>query len=351
MVRTMCIVGRALLLTFLADDSLSIPSQRKPLSGHIAIQVHSVADVDHAATGRFSRGPETFVVVKAEDVFKGTTKAAFKDNSGRDQWKDERIAFDIEKANEIEFTVYDRTGSHTTPIGMLWMRISDIAEEMRRKKIESELQNSGWVSADKMGGGPGPQPDMQFQPPPGQSYAGAGGPAPGGMRPAGAAGGPQPQTGPVDIEAWFSLEPVGRIRLTLSFLKHSNNKQPFDVGLGRKGAVRQRKEEIHEQYGHKFVQQQFYNVMRCALCGEFLKYAAGMQCSDCKYTCHKKCYPKVVTKCITQSNAETDPDEAKLNHRIPHRFETFSNMGANWCCHCGYILPLGRKQSKKCTGK
>lgn len=106
-----------------------------------------------------------------------------------------------------------------------------------------------------------------------------------------------------------------------------------------------------EQYGHKFVQQQFYNIMRCALCGEFLKYAAGMQCSDCKYTCHKKCYPKVVTKCITQSNAETDPDEAKLNHRIPHRFTTFSNMGANWCCHCGYILPLGRKQTQKCSGK
>jgi hypothetical protein len=132
--------------------------------------------------------------------------------------------------------------------------------------------------------------------------------------------------------------------------KQTANKTPFDVGLGRKGAVRQRKEEVVEQYGHKFVQQQFYNVMRCALCGEFLKYAAGMQCSDCNYTCHKKCYPKVVTKCITQSNAETDPDEAKLNHRIPHRFENFSNMGANWCCHCGYILPLGRKQTKKCTG-
>ena len=97
--------------------------------------------------------------------------------------------------------------------------------------------------------------------------------------------------------------------------------------------------------------QQFYNIMRCALCGEFLKYAAGMQCSDCKYTCHKKCYPKVVTKCITQSNAETDPDEAKLNHRIPHRFEGFANMGANWCCHCGYMLPLGKKQARKCTGK
>jgi classical protein kinase C len=224
---------------------------------------------------------------------------------------------------------------------------------MRRKKIETELQHTGWVSADKMGGNSAIQPDLQFQPPPGQAYAGAGGSAPGGaMRtggPGGAAPGPH-HTGPIQIDAWFSLEPVGRIRLVISFVKHNKNKQPFDLGLGRKGAIRQRKEDIHEQYGHKFVQQQFYNIMRCALCGDFLKYGTGMQCSDCRYTCHKKCYTKVVTKCITQSNAETDPDEAKLNHRIPHRFENTTIMGAYWCCHCGYLLPLGRGKGKQCKG-
>ena len=103
-------------------------------------------------------------------------------------------------------------------------------------------------------------------------------------------------------------------------------------------------------YGHKFIIQQFYNIMRCALCGDFLKYAAGMQCSDCKYTCHKKCYSKVVTKCISKSNNDMAGEEEKLNHRIPHRFEAFSNMGANWCCHCGYVLPLGRKNCRKCSG-
>jgi len=46
-----------------------------------------------------------------------------------------------------------------------------------------------------------------------------------------------------------------------------------------------------------------------------------------------------------------DPDEEKLNHRIPHRFEPLTNIGANWCCHCGYILPLGKKNARKCTGK
>ena len=139
--------------------------------------------------------------------------------------------------------------------------------------------------------------------------------------------------------------------LTAIAAKQMKDRGRFDVGLNRKGAIRQRKEEVHEMYGHKFVTQQFYNIMRCALCGDFLKYAAGMQCADCKYTCHKKCYPKVVTKCISKSNAETDPEEEKLNHRIPHRFEAFSNVGANWCCHCGYILPLGRKNCRKCSGK
>ena len=24
-------------------------------------------------------------------------------------------------------------------------------------------------------------------------------------------------------------------------------------------------------------------------------------------------------------------------------------MGANWCCHCGYMLPLGRKNARRCS--
>ena len=326
------------------DDSLNMPSQRKPLSGHLSIRVQAVADVDHATTSRFSRGPETFVMIKVEDAFKGRTRA-----TRNDRWIDEQHDFDIDKANEIELTVYDKAGDHPLPVGMLWIRISDIAEEMRRKRIESEFKNSGWMSADHMGeggGGGASRPDMpQFQPPPGGQGTGAqpGPPSSGGL------GGPVPQTAPVVVDDWFSLEPVGKIKLSMVFLKENNERRPFDVGLGRKGAIRQRKEEVVEQYGHKFIQQTFYNIMRCALCGDFLKYTAGMQCADCRLTCHKKCYSSVVTKCISKSNAESDPDEEKINHRIPHRFEPFSNMGANWCCHCGYMLPLGRKQARKCN--
>lgn len=57
--------------------------------------------------------------------------------------------------------------------------------------------------------------------------------------------------------------------------------------------------------GHKFVPQQFYQIMLCAYCSEFLLNATGYQCEDCRYTCHKKCYEKVVTKCISKSASGT----------------------------------------------
>ncbi|KKK23892.1 hypothetical protein ARAM_006845, partial [Aspergillus rambellii] len=321
------------------DESLSTPNLRKPLTGLLTMRIQAVQDVDHATSSRFSRGPETFVIVKVEDNIKARTKA-----TRSDRWQDEIFNIDIDKANEIELTVYDKSGDRPTPIGMLWLRISDIAEEMRRKKIESEFNASGWVSADKMehpGGGPG---RMDSAGPPGSS----GRPGSGGYSTAPSQGGAT-QGEPLMIDAWFALEPVGRIQLSMSFAKQLKDRRPFDIGLNRQGAVRQRKEEVHEKQGHKFVTQQFYNIMRCALCGDFLKYAAGMQCADCKYTCHRKCYPKVVTKCISKANYETDPDEEKINHRIPHRFESFANISANWCCHCGYLLPFGRKSAKRCS--
>lgn len=327
------------------------------------MKIHAISDVNHATAGRFSRGPESFVIVKVEDETKSRTKA-----TRTDKWADENLDIDIDKGNEVELTVYDKAGGdHPRPVGLLWIRISDVAEEMRRKKIEHDFNQAGWVSADKMdNGGPG-RLNVQFQPPPGQMPTQGPGNA---MGQAYGASGPAPNAAPVPaIDAWFSLEPVGRIHLTLNFgmstilankgnavadthiAKETREKTPFDVnGIRRKGAVRQRKEEIHELYGHKFVAQTFYNVMRCAFCGGLLKYDTGMQCSDCKYMCHEKCYPKVVTKCISRPNAESDPDEAKLNHRIPHRFEAYGNISANWCCHCGYLLPLGRKQPRRCRG-
>ncbi|GAB0132450.1 Serine/threonine kinase [Epichloe bromicola] len=326
------------------DDSINTPNLRKPLSGQLSIRVMAVKDVDHAATGRLSRGPETFVAVKVEDSVVARTKT-----SRNDRWDAEYHVIDVDKANEVELTVYDKPSEHPMPIGLLWVRISDIVEEMRRKRIEAEMSSSGWVSADQMGSPSSPPGQFPMSP----TQSGFGGHAYG-SDPSSYSGGPpphvpQPQINTGPIEAWFNMEPTGQIQLQMNFVKQNKDRRPVDLGLGRKGAVRQRKEEVHEMYGHKFVQHQFYNIMRCALCGDFLKYSAGMQCEDCKYTCHTKCYQSVVTKCISKSNAETDPDEEKINHRIPHRFQPFSNMTANWCCHCGYILPFGKKNCRKCS--
>jgi hypothetical protein len=185
---------------------------RKPLTGLLTLRIHGVSDVDHATSSRFSRGPETFIVIKVEDTIKARTKA-----TRTDRWQDETFNIDIDKANEIELTVYDKAGDRPTPIGMLWVRISDIAEEMRRKKLESELNASGWVSADKMGGdgGTSGRPDTAGQPgsPHAPGSAGHSGvPAQGyGGAPSGA------PSNSVMIESWFALEPVGRIHLSMSF--------------------------------------------------------------------------------------------------------------------------------------
>ncbi|KAJ2967283.1 hypothetical protein NQ176_g9735 [Zarea fungicola] len=312
------------------DDSINTPNLRKPLSGSLAIRIIAVNNVDHASTARFSRGPETFVAVKVEDTVTARTKA-----SRNDRWESEFHTIDVDKANEMEIIVYDKPGEHPMPIGLLWVRISDIVEEMRRKRIEAEMSSSGWVSADKMGSQSGGAPSQFPMSPTQGSFGGQAGGQQGPGQPGGAYGAPvvpsQANSGP--IEGWFNLEPAGQIQLQMSFVKQNRDKRTVDLGLGRRAAVRQRKEEVHEMYGHKFVQQQFYNIMRCALCGDFLKYSAGMQCEDCKYTCHTKCYQSVVTKCISKSNAETDPEEEKINHRIPHRFQPFSNVTANWYPH------------------
>lgn len=77
------------------------------------------------------------------------------------------------------------------------------------------------------------------------------------------------------------------------------------MGLGRQGAIREKKKTVYEVHGHSFAQHQFYQIIKCAFCSEFLKNAIGFRCIDCRYTCHKKCYLKVITKCISKINSST----------------------------------------------
>ncbi|KDQ09884.1 hypothetical protein BOTBODRAFT_505684 [Botryobasidium botryosum FD-172 SS1] len=312
---------------------------RKAVSGKLQISIKEARDLDHAPLAkRSSKIPnETSVVLKVE----GTTRAQ-SHPSRTDRWNED-VEVTVDKASEVEIAVYDKQGNEQpVPIGYLWIKIADIVEAQRRQRVENESVAGGWVTAAGAMRAPSDPTAQGFG-----DFDRPGGPAGGA---AGGASGPPNTSAPEGLFAWFVVEPAGALGLHVNFIKENVRKRNIDAGgLGRRSAVRMRKGEVHEMNGHKFIFRQFYQIILCAFCNEFLLKGSGYQCEDCRYTCHKECYPKVVTKCISKSNAETDADEDKINHRIPHRFETFAIRRPVWCCHCGSMLPLGKKNGVKCT--
>lgn len=315
--------------------------RRKQLTGELTIGVTAIRDVDHIESPMFSRKPDTYVSIKIDDTVKARTRA-----SRNDRWHED-FQIQVGKGNEVEITVYDKINDTLTPVAVMWLLLSDIAEEIRKKKAGQTSGQSGWVNArvlstyntqgDTSVDSNIPVDDRRTLQHPGSDVGAVSDPNSAEL------------SSKVTTNTWFTMEPAGQILLTLGFNKSSQpQRKNLMGGLHRHGAIISRQEDIYEQHGHHFVQKSFYNIMCCAYCSEFLRYT-GFQCQDCKFLCHKKCYTNVVTKCIAKTTTDSDPDEAKLNHRIPHRFEPISNRGTKWCCHCGYILPWGRQKVRKCT--
>ncbi|KAJ9104151.1 hypothetical protein QFC19_004135 [Naganishia cerealis] len=314
---------------------------RKPLAGKLTISLKMAKDLNHIPLSRKSSKVhnETTVVIKIEGNERGVSHP-----SRNDKWYED-FEIIIDKANEVELTVYDQqTGGDPTPIGMLWFRVSDIAEALRRQKVAAADnaaagqtgQGGAWVTAAKA---------ASMRIPPGAPGSNSDSTLHGAQLRSGTSG--NDAKGGEGIDGWFAVEPAGALSLHLNFVKENVRKRPLEAGvggLGRQGAVRKRRGDVHEMNGHKFVQTQFYQPILCALCQEFLRTGEGYQCEDCRYACHKRCYPKVVTKCISKSNADTEGDEEKINHRIPHRFQPFSNLSAT-CVHlvpdfCGMTMEM-----------
>ncbi|ORX56754.1 hypothetical protein DM01DRAFT_1334317 [Hesseltinella vesiculosa] len=325
------------------EDELETPARlapglRRPVTGKLLMEIVEARDLAHAPT-RMIKSPSTVVVIKIDNNVVFSTRP-----SRSDRWF-EQCEINVNKASEVEVAIYDQSMEGvrdrvSLPIGVFWLKITDIAEGLRRRKVQQE-SGPGWVSAEvaqQRGEG-----DSGIAPSPSQSRMSQGA-VDTALPPSQQSANRSTDNG---IEAWFDIEPSGKIALRLNFVREATGGRPLDR-LGRAGAVRQRKEEVHEINGHQFVEKKFYNIMKCALCGDFL-VKSGYQCEDCEYTCHPDCYGKVVTKCISKAANEKDADEDKLNHRIPHRFEPITNIGGNWCCHCGYMLPLGSRSARKCS--
>ena len=137
--------------------------------------------------------PETVVYVKIDG------NVVFRSRPTRnDKWLEES-EIHVTKASEIEIAIYDESLERRLPIGILWLKITDIAEGLRKRKIQQE-SGSGWVSAevaqqrtqDSLSSGSGSQNSLPTQPKTVQST----------------------QEG---IEAWFDVEPLGELALRLNF--------------------------------------------------------------------------------------------------------------------------------------
>lgn len=325
----------------------NVKFRRKPLAGTLTIGINSIRDVAHISSPMFSRKTESYISIKIDDDEKARTKG-----SRSDKWNEE-FNIHIDRGNEVEITVFDKVGTQFVPVAVAWFLVSDIAEEIRKKKVGQT--GVGWVSASKIQNGDKLRNNISSDNFASNDHSETtithASTHSNNNNANNAHNSVMNEKARENLRStnWFILEPSGQIMITFGFTKSTTpNRTRLLGGLHRNGAIRKRDEDVYEQHGHQFVQKQFYSIMRCALCGEFLPYN-GYQCQDCKFLCHKKCYQKVITKCISKSSTDIDPDELKINHRIPHRFEHVSNRGTNWCCHCGYLLPWGRKNVLKCS--
>lgn len=152
---------------------------------------------------------ETYVTIKVEG-----TQHARSHASRTDRWIED-FEIPVDKANEVEIAIYDKQVGefNPVPIGLLWVRISDLVEAVRRQRVMQETGQGGWVTAGAMGGegppgsGGGVYPSSST----GDFNAPLGFPEgpPGGGAPTGGQG--------EGIDAWFAVEPAGALALQLNF--------------------------------------------------------------------------------------------------------------------------------------
>jgi len=185
----------------------------KPLSGTLYITLKGADELDHAPVVSRARASsrviETTVSIKVEG-----TQLARSHPSRTGRWNED-FEIPVEKANEIEIVIYDKQVSepHAIPIGLLWIRINDLVDALRRQKLATDA-NGGWVTAGAL---PGDSPPGMagYNPAGGGDFNSALG---------GYSGGPGGQSsafsGPSEgIEARFAVEPIGTITLRLNFGK------------------------------------------------------------------------------------------------------------------------------------
>ncbi|KAI9626136.1 hypothetical protein H4Q26_015882 [Puccinia striiformis f. sp. tritici PST-130] len=230
---------------------------RRPLSGALQITIASAKDLDHAPLASKKGITESIVVVKVEDTPRARTHPV-----RNDRWN-EAFEIHVDKANELEVIIYDRASSSqdsVIPIGVLWIRLSDVVEELRRKKFGLES-------------GPGSGGDLTNLPP---------GAAPAGLAPLDppiSSGDTPAGTSADGADAWFAVEPAGALRLQLNFVKSNVRKRPYDTGVW---VVKDGDEEkmLNYRIPHRFEPMTTITPSRRQL---------ARRCTECPITAHADC--------------------------------------------------------------
>lgn len=193
----------------------------------------------------FSKRPESVVSIKIDDVERAKTRGT---RSGK--WNEE-FHIDIDKGNEIEFSVYDKSGSVLVPVAVTWALLSDISEEIRKKKVAQEVGSEGWVLASNLPNNNSKQHNDNY--PSGSEFGATsnttstfnGSPKNYNSNiPSNMDSPVSGETKQVQINTWLSLEPVGQVLVSVSLDKsnQAGNRQ-FMGALGRHGAIREKKKK------------------------------------------------------------------------------------------------------------
>ncbi|KAJ3361552.1 Serine/threonine kinase [Allomyces arbusculus] len=288
---------------------------KKPLTGDLTIDL-VVARLPPSVKNAQSRALADvyLAMVRVDGVTKLTSKPfkAPKDRTGSETEIpfSESYTLSVDKAMEIEIVIVDadRSSNVRAVEGLLWFRLADLMA-----------------------------PPPTATPPPAEHHddAAASGPVSTSMTPASGA-----------RVGWFDLDPVGTVLVRAQFTPKAKARKVSR--LGRQGAVRKKQKVETTLHGHRFALAQFANITKCALCSEFIGLSSCYACEACGFSCHKKCAPRVVTRCFAVPAADGMQNEEGLlqSHNIPHRFQPFTNLSANWCVHCGHLIPLGRGHVK-----
>ncbi|KAJ1965106.1 Serine/threonine kinase [Dipsacomyces acuminosporus] len=312
------------------------PAIRRPMTGKLQLRVNRAMYLRRAPIRTTElRSAQHFVVIKVDGKVRGTTPIA------RDSIFNHYFEVDVHKASEVELSIFER-GDQDYLVGLMWVRLSDIYEDIRKQEMLATSAD-GWATAEQVARG--------VQQPGGSSRANSGS-TPGTplsahhqhpstpLTPAPPGGG----SGPGVLSNW-DVESQGQIELWVNFVKEVQKRRQ-QSRLGRKAAVRKRRGPCTEMCGHHFYPLHTYTIMKCAVCGEHIVNDVGQQCDDCQLFVHQKCIQRVVMHCLSGPvTSEEDPTEI-IKHRIPHRWEQSTNIGANWCCHCGMMLTIGRRALK-----